>query len=88
MMVVVSAPSTVTAGVGFNVTITIKDAYGNGYSGPVSLSTSDGQALNVTSFTMANGSTTAILVLHVPDNVILTATAGTSEGSSNLISVI
>jgi hypothetical protein len=88
MNVVVSAPSTVTAGVGFSVTITIKDAYGNGYNGPVTLSTSDGQTLNVTSFTMVNGSTTAILVLDIPDNVILTATAGTRKGSSNAISVI
>jgi hypothetical protein len=87
MTVVVSAPSTVTAGVGFTTTITVKDAYGNGYNGLVTLAASDGQALNLTSFTMANGSASVVLVLHVPGNVALTATAGTRKGTSSLISV-
>jgi hypothetical protein len=84
MTVVVATPSTVTAGVGFNARITIKDAYGNGYNGPVTLSTSDGQALNVTTFTMSNGYTVPVMVLYKADSINLTATAGSLRGSSSL----
>ncbi len=87
MSVVVSAPATVTAGVGFSAAITVKDAYGNGYNGTVTLATSDGQALNVTSFTMVNGSASVVLVLRVPGNITLTATAQTRKGTSNFIAV-
>jgi hypothetical protein len=87
MTVVVSAPSTATAGVGFSTTITIKDAYGNGYNGLVTLTASDGQALNVPSFTMANGSSTLALVLYKADPVTLTASAGSLKGSCSSITV-
>src|SRR5581483_9279114 len=39
---VVNVPSTATAGTAFRVTLTAQDAYGNGYTGPATLSSSDG----------------------------------------------
>ncbi|HEV3005813.1 MAG TPA: hypothetical protein VGX78_15210, partial [Pirellulales bacterium] len=75
-------PSTATAGVGFYTTITIKDAYGNGYNGLVTLTSSDGQTLNVPAFTMGGGSTTLALVLYKADPITLTATAGSLKGTS------
>jgi hypothetical protein len=82
MTVAFSAPSTATAGVGFYTTITIKDAYGNGYNGLVTLTSSDGQTLNVPAFTMGGGSTTLALVLYKADPITLTATAGSLKGTS------
>src|SRR5262249_47411249 len=45
LTVVVGTPSKAVAGSRFNATITIKDVYGNAYTGQATLSTSDGQAL-------------------------------------------
>jgi hypothetical protein len=87
MTVVISAPSTVKAGVLFYATITIKDAYGNGYNGTVHLTTSDGQTINVPSFTMSGGSTTVGIVLSTRDTLYLTATAGALKGNSTLFTV-
>jgi len=71
-----------TAGTSFPVTITIKDAYGNGYSGPVSLTASDGEAVSPAAFAMVHGSATLALALRTAGTVTLTATAGTVKGSS------
>jgi hypothetical protein len=53
----------------------------------VSLTAGDGRKLNVTTFTMAGGSTTAGLVLGIRDTHYITATAGSLTGNSNLITV-
>jgi hypothetical protein len=87
MPVVISTPSTVTAGIAFATTVTIKDAYGNGYTGPVSLRASDGQSLNVPSFTMSGGRAVLELVLDKADTISLTASAGSLTGSSGAITV-
>jgi hypothetical protein len=69
------SPSTVTAGGIFGSTITIKDKFGNPYNGKVNLSASDGQKLNVPSFTMSGGSTFVNFQLFKADTITLTATA-------------
>jgi hypothetical protein len=43
-VIAVSTPASATAGATFKTTVTVTDAYGNGYSGPVTLSASDGEA--------------------------------------------
>jgi predicted outer membrane repeat protein len=88
----VSAPSTATAGTGFQVTITAKDQYGNtvsNYSGPVTLTSSDGQAVQVSPapVTVSNGTATATVTLNVAHSVTLTASAGTIRGTSGSIAV-
>jgi hypothetical protein len=88
MTVVVGAPATATAGVGFNVPITMKDAYGIGYSGPVTLTTSDGQTLNVPSFTMGGGYAVPVLVLYKADSLTLTAACDGTLGVSSAITIL
>ena len=56
----VSAPTTATAGMGFPVTITAQDRFGNtdsSYNGPVTLTSSDGQTISglPASVTLSNG---------------------------------
>jgi Ca2+-binding RTX toxin-like protein len=88
----VSAPSTAGAGAGFNVTLTANDAFGNvvsNYNGPVTLTSSDGQAVTVIPATLAwnNGTASATVTLANPNPnpITLTATAGSVSGSSSLV---
>jgi hypothetical protein len=85
-----SAPSTVTAGTGFSVTVTAKDTYGNtatGYSGTVALTSSDGQTLSQNSVTISHGLGSATVALKVADTTTLTATSGSLKGTSSSIAV-
>jgi Ca2+-binding RTX toxin-like protein len=88
----VSAPSTATAGTGFSVTITALDPFGNvvsGYNGPVTLTSSDGQAINglPSSLVLSNGTATVTASLNSVNTVTLTASAGPLQGSSSAIVV-
>jgi Ca2+-binding RTX toxin-like protein len=88
----VSAPSAATAGVGFKVTITAQDAYGNtvpSYSGPATLASSDGQTVILPSggITLTGGTATVTVTLDRAGSVKLTATAGALKGTSGSISV-
>jgi Ca2+-binding RTX toxin-like protein len=86
----VTAPGTAGAGESFNVTLTAKDAYGNvatNYSGAVTLTSSDHQAvtMNPTTLVWNNGTATATVTLNNPNPITLTATAGSVSGSSGLV---
>jgi hypothetical protein len=86
----VSAPSTVTAGTAFSVTVTAKDRYGNiatGYTGSVTLTASNGQAVTPSTVALSNGSATVSVTLDTAGAVTLAATAGALKGSSGRITV-
>jgi hypothetical protein len=85
--VTVSAPSTATAGTAFRVTVTAQDDYGNGYSGPATLSSSDGQAVTPASVSLVNGTATVYVTLKAAGTVALTATAAKVTGTSADITV-
>ena len=89
---VVSAPAAATAGASFQVTITAKDAFGNtvtGYTGVVTLSSSDGQHvyLSPSTVTVSGGVAKVAVTLDIANSLKLTAVAGTLKGSSNSIQV-
>ena len=87
---VVTAPSTVTAGTGFSVTITAFDAFGNvatTTTGPVTLTSSDGQTVSNASITLSKGTATGSHILTGVDTVTLTAVEGTATGTSGGITV-
>jgi hypothetical protein len=87
---VVSAPSTATAGTGFGVSITARDQHGHtatAYNGSVTLSCSDGQALSPTTLTLANGTTAVTLTLDRAEKVTFTAGAGALKGTSGTLTV-
>ncbi len=83
----VNAPSTATAGTGFSVTITGVDQGGNGYSGTVTLSASDGQTYTPSTVNLVNGTATVMVTLDVADSLKLAATAGSVSGTSGSITV-
>ncbi len=79
-------------GAPFTVTITAEDRYGNtvsGYNGPVTLTSSDGQTILglPASITLSNGSATVTVTLDKANNVTLTASAGSVQGTSSAITV-
>jgi subtilisin-like proprotein convertase family protein len=79
----VSAPSAVTAGTAFNVTVTAQDAYGNtatGYAGTVHFTSSDGQAVLPVNSTLLNGTGSFSVTLKSAGSQTLTAT-GTAGGT-------
>jgi subtilisin-like proprotein convertase family protein len=74
---VVSAPSGVTAGAAFPVTVTAQDAYGNtatGYGGVVHFSSSDGQAVLPVDSTLASGTGVFSVTLLTAGSQTLTVT--------------
>jgi hypothetical protein len=88
--VISGAPSTVTAGTPFSVTITATDASNQtvtGYTGPVTLYSSDSPLIPVASVTLVNGTITAPVTLYKADTVQLTASAGSVKGTSGNITV-
>jgi len=87
---VVSAPSTATVGIGFNVTITAKDAFGNtvtGFNGPAYLMSSDGQQVAPVYILLTKGVGTAQVTLNKANTVKLTAYYYSIEGVSGNILV-
>jgi hypothetical protein len=87
---VVSAPSTATTGVGFPVTLTAVDQYGNrvtGYTGTVTLTSSDNQAVSPASVPLTQGTGSTSVTLYKAAAVQLKAAAGASTGTSNYINV-
>lgn len=87
----VSPSSTdVTAGSGFGLTIWPLDAYGNfvtGYQGTATLTSSDGQAVSPSTVTFGasgepQGQVSVNVTLDEPDQVTLTAAAGSVTGTS------
>jgi streptogramin lyase len=87
LTVLVSAPSVVMAGNPFTITITARDAYGNPYTGPGTLASSDGQIVSPASFYFTGGTGTPTVTLTVAGSTTLTATAETFSGTSNTITV-
>jgi len=87
----ISEPTTVTAGVRFNVTITAKDAFGNtltGFSGNVVLTSSDGQTVNLAAMpAFSNGSAIPTVTLDKADTLTLTVTLGTIRSTGGSITV-
>ena len=88
----VSAPGQVTAGTPFALTITAKDHYGNtvpGYSGPVTLTSSDGQQviLAPAGIHLIDGTAIVPVTLDKADALKLTASAGSLKGASSSITV-
>ncbi len=88
---VVIAPSTATAGNGFTVTVTAKDAFGNtatGFDRGVTLTSSDGQTVILLSQPVfTNGRAEVSVMLITPDTVTLSAASGTINGASGAIAV-
>jgi hypothetical protein len=78
--VLLSAPTTVTAGAGFDVTVTGEDKYGNGCNVPSTLLSSDGQ-VPPTPLTLVNGTASAVITFAKAGSTTLTATAGTITSS-------
>ena len=87
----VSAPPTATAGHGFSVAVTAKDAYGNtvtSFAGSVVLTSSDGQTVNNSATpTFSNGTDLSTATLNKPDTITLTASSQTIFGKSGGIVV-
>lgn len=87
----VSAPSSATAGTSFKVTITAKDAYGNtvaGFSGAVTLTSSDGQKVNLAAApTFSGGMATVTVTLNTANTLTLTVSSGAAHGNSGSIAV-
>src|SRR5262249_7451955 len=83
----ITAPSTATAGTGFNVTITAKDSYGNSVNGPRTPSNSDGQNLTPATVTLVNGTVTVPVVLKTAGTITLTASGSGLKSTSNSITI-
>jgi len=90
----VTAPATASVGSSFNLTVTALDAANNevsGYSGTVSLSSTDGRALLPANSTLAGGTGTISVTLETPGNQTISATDMTKTtitGVTNTISVL
>ena len=88
---IVSAPARATAGTGFNVTVTAKNAKrttATGYRGNVTLTASDGQAVYlVTAHPFVKGVAIETVALDTADTLTLTAAVGAIKGTSAGISV-
>ncbi len=88
----VTVPATATAGMSFNVTITAEDRLGNtvtNYSGPVAITSSDGQAISYSpaSITWTNGVAQVGVTLDSANTVTLSAGLGSVQGTSAQITV-
>ncbi len=83
----VYAPAGVQAGAAFAVTVMAKDQYGNGCTGLVSLTTSDGQGGTPTWVSLVNGVGTALVTLDKADTLTLKANLNGTVGQSNSITV-
>jgi hypothetical protein len=86
---VVVSPSTMTptSGVGFNVTVTAKDANNNGALGTIHLTSSDPLFVPPADYTLTsadNGSHTFNITLKTPGSQSITATVGGASGSANV----
>jgi hypothetical protein len=88
-----AAPSTITAGDSITLTVTAYDPYGNvatGYTGTVTFSSSDGQAMLPDDSTLTNGIGTFTATLKTAGSQTVTATDtadGTITGTSNPVTV-
>jgi hypothetical protein len=91
-MLVVSAPSTATTGTAFNVTVTLKDAYGNvatGFRSPVTFTSTDSQAVLPASYTYTAtdaGVHTFSVTLKTVGSQSLTATGGSGMSTTATVS--
>jgi hypothetical protein len=87
----VSSPSSATAGTGFQVTVTAKDAEGNtitGFSGALTLTSSDGQKVSLAAApTFSGGMATATVTLNTAGTLTLTASSGAFHGTGGTITV-
>jgi hypothetical protein len=79
-----SAPSTITAGTGFYLTATAKDALGNPYSGQVTLTSTDPNAVFGAKATLVNGTATWLVVLKTAGNTSFHAALGAITGTAQM----
>ncbi|MGA2620819.1 MAG: C2 family cysteine protease, partial [Thermoguttaceae bacterium] len=82
--IVVTAPAAATIGVAFNVTITAENSAGqavSGYTGPVGLFASDGQAVSPAAVPLTNGTATVPVTLYIPDTLTLIGVVGSPSGN-------
>ncbi len=88
-----TAPSPATAGTGFSVTVTVKDAYGNiatGYTGTVSLTSTDSQAVLPGPYTFVagdNGSHAIPVTLKTVGSQTESASDGTLNANTGGVTV-
>jgi len=90
-LVVSGFPTSVTAGVSNNLTVTAKDAYGNvatGYSGTVRITSSDGQAALPANATLLNGVRAFAVTLKSAGSRSITATDTVTGSLTGTISNI
>ncbi len=83
----VYAPTVVQAGAAFAATVVARDQFGNGCTGLVSLSSSDGQGGTPTSVSLANGVGTALVTLDKADTLTFNANLNGISGQSNSVTV-
>ena len=86
----VTAPSTATAGAPFNVTVTATDSAGhiaNGYSGPVTLSCGPSGQISPTTVTLVNGTATTSVILTAMGIDTITAAATGLTSATAAVSV-
>ncbi len=83
----ITAPGTAVAGMGFQVTVTATDAFGNPANGPVTLTSSDGQTVTPATLTLSHGTISSPITLDTAGTVTLTAAAGTAQRTSGSIAV-
>ncbi len=88
----VTVPTTATAGVGFAVTITAQDRFGNtvsDYNGFATLASSDGQTIYGLSgpINLMAGVATVSIILDTANKVTLAANLGSIQGTSSSLTV-
>ncbi len=83
----VYAPAAVQAGAAFAVTVVARDQFGNGCTGLVALTPSDGQGGTPTWVSLVNGVGTALVTLDKADTLTLKASLNGTVGKSNSVTV-
>jgi hypothetical protein len=87
----ITVPATATAGSGFSVTITAYDAGNNvltGYTGPVTFTSTDVQALLPGSTTLTNGTATAQVTLDTAGSQTITVADSSGSPSTPSASIV
>jgi len=89
--IAVTAPSKAMADTPFSITITAEDASGNKVAGagifPITLTSSDPNAVLPTGIILTNGAWTGNVTLHLPGTITLTAGAGSATKKSASVNV-
>jgi flagellin-like protein len=87
---IISTPSSATAGTAFSATITARDESGNlltGYAGTLTFTSSDGQAILPSPSTLTSGTGTFSVTLKTVGSETITVSDGTATSTSGVIAV-